>query len=86
MRLPLILATATLGLIGTAAAQADDLKIGLIYGKTGPLEIGIGLLNLGAATSTNFMADRFRCGRSPGKARGSGRRSCRAGPSRRDAH
>src|SRR5476649_2449679 len=34
----LILATATLGLIGTAAAQADDLKIGLIYGKTGPLE------------------------------------------------
>ena len=38
MRLPLILATATLGLIGAAAAQADDLKIGLIYGKTGPLE------------------------------------------------
>ena len=38
MRLSLILATATLGLIGSAAAQADDLKIGLIYGKTGPLE------------------------------------------------
>ena len=38
MRLPLILATVTLGLIGGAAAQADDLKIALIYGKTGPLE------------------------------------------------
>ena len=38
MRLKLILATATLGLIGSAAAQADDLKIALIYGKTGPLE------------------------------------------------
>ena len=38
MRYPLILATAALGLIGSAAAQADDLKIGLIYGKTGPLE------------------------------------------------
>jgi len=38
VRLPLILATATLGLIGSAAAQADDLKIALIYGKTGPLE------------------------------------------------
>ena len=37
MRYPLILATVTLGLIGSAA-QADDLKIGLIYGKTGPLE------------------------------------------------
>src|SRR5438874_3822751 len=36
VRLPLILATATLGLI--SAAQADDLKIALIYGKTGPLE------------------------------------------------
>ncbi len=38
MRLSLILATAALGLIGGAAAQADDLKIALIYGKTGPLE------------------------------------------------
>src|SRR5881275_799274 len=36
VRLPLILATATLGLI--SAAQADDLKVALIYGKTGPLE------------------------------------------------
>ena len=36
MRYPLILATVTLGLIGSAPAQ--DLKIGLIYGKTGPLE------------------------------------------------
>src|SRR5438477_4267555 len=36
VRLPLILATATLGLI--SAAQADDLKLALIYGKTGPLE------------------------------------------------
>ena len=38
MRIALILATATLGLIGSAAARADDLKIALIYGKTGPLE------------------------------------------------
>src|SRR5665647_1757342 len=41
VRLPLILATGLvtgLGLIGSAAAQADDLKIALIYGKTGPLE------------------------------------------------
>jgi len=36
VRSPLILAIATLGLI--SAAQADDLKIALIYGKTGPLE------------------------------------------------
>src|SRR5260370_17437589 len=36
--LPLILATAALGLIGSATAHADDLKIALIYGKTGPLE------------------------------------------------
>ena len=38
VRLPLILATAIFGLVGSAAAQADDLKIALIYGKTGPLE------------------------------------------------
>src|SRR5665647_3484567 len=41
VRLPLILATGLvtgLGLIGSAAARADDLKIALIYGKTGPLE------------------------------------------------
>ena len=38
MRLPLILATVTLGLVGCAAARADDLTIALIYGKTGPLE------------------------------------------------
>src|SRR5215213_3258867 len=38
VRLSLILATATLGLVGSAAAQADDLKIALIYGKTGALE------------------------------------------------
>src|SRR5260370_4612373 len=36
--LPLILATAALGLIGSATAHADDLKIALIYRKTGPLE------------------------------------------------
>ena len=38
MRLPFILAAVTLGLIGSAGARADDLKIALIYGKTGPLE------------------------------------------------
>ena len=38
MRLPLILAIAAASLIGGAGAQAEDLKIALIYGKTGPLE------------------------------------------------
>ena len=38
MRYPFILATAAFGLIGSAAAQAQDMKIALIYGKTGPLE------------------------------------------------
>ncbi|WP_458756791.1 substrate-binding domain-containing protein [Afipia sp. TerB] len=37
MRKPVILAALTLTL-ATAAAHADDLKIALIYGKTGPLE------------------------------------------------
>ena len=39
MRLPLLVATTVLGLISATASQAaDDLKIALIYGKTGPLE------------------------------------------------
>ena len=38
MRLPFILAAVTSGLIASTAASADDLKIALIYGKTGPLE------------------------------------------------
>jgi branched-chain amino acid transport system substrate-binding protein len=37
VRLSLVLATTVLALAGTAA-QADDLKIALIYGKTGPLQ------------------------------------------------
>ena len=37
MRKPVILAALTLAL-ATTAAHADDLKIALIYGKTGPLE------------------------------------------------
>ena len=38
MRKSLIVHGIAVVLLGTAAAQADDLKIGLIYGKTGPLE------------------------------------------------
>jgi branched-chain amino acid transport system substrate-binding protein len=37
VRLSLLLATTVLALAGTAA-QADDLKVALIYGKTGPLQ------------------------------------------------
>jgi branched-chain amino acid transport system substrate-binding protein len=37
VRLSLVLATTVLALAGTAA-QADDLKVALIYGKTGPLQ------------------------------------------------
>ena len=38
MRKSLIVHGIAVVLLGTAAAQADDLKIALIYGKTGPLE------------------------------------------------
>ena len=38
MRLPVILAIAAASLVSGASAQAEDLKIALIYGKTGPLE------------------------------------------------
>lgn len=38
MRRSLILTTTILALAAGTAARADDLKIGLIYGKTGPLE------------------------------------------------
>jgi branched-chain amino acid transport system substrate-binding protein len=38
VRLPLILAIAAASLISCASVQAEDLKIALIYGKTGPLE------------------------------------------------
>lgn len=35
--------------------RLSDIASGVEPGKTGPLEIGIGLLNLSGATSTNFM-------------------------------
>src|SRR3954454_943281 len=38
VRRSLIITTTILGLAASASAQADDLKIALIYGKTGPLE------------------------------------------------
>ncbi|MGT2436953.1 substrate-binding domain-containing protein [Bradyrhizobium betae] len=38
MRRSLILTAAILGLAATTCARADDLKVALIYGKTGPLE------------------------------------------------
>jgi branched-chain amino acid transport system substrate-binding protein len=38
MRLPLLLATVVAGLIASTASHADDLKIALIQGRTGPLE------------------------------------------------
>ena len=38
MRLSLVLATAVLAVTGGVAVGADDLKVALIYGKTGPLE------------------------------------------------
>ena len=38
MRRSLILTAAILGLAANTSAQADDLKVALIYGKTGPLE------------------------------------------------
>ena len=38
MRTSLIVHGIAIALLGTAAAHADDLKIALIYGKTGPLE------------------------------------------------
>ncbi|MBI5260465.1 MAG: substrate-binding domain-containing protein [Bradyrhizobium sp.] len=38
MRLTLFAAAAILGLAASTSSQADDLKIALIYGKTGPLE------------------------------------------------
>ena len=38
MRLSLITAAAMLGLAASSPSQADDLKVALIYGKTGPLE------------------------------------------------
>ncbi|WP_213030704.1 hypothetical protein, partial [Acinetobacter baumannii] len=38
VRLSLLLASTVVGLIASASAQADDLKIALLYGKTGPLE------------------------------------------------
>ena len=38
MRLLLITATAMLGLAASSPSQAEDLKVALIYGKTGPLE------------------------------------------------
>ena len=38
MRRSLILTAAVLGLAASSSARADDLKVALIYGKTGPLE------------------------------------------------
>src|SRR6516225_587567 len=38
LRLSVFLTAAILGLAASSAARADDLKVALIYGKTGPLE------------------------------------------------
>ena len=38
MRRSFIITTTILALAAAASAHADDLKIALIYGKTGPLE------------------------------------------------
>ena len=38
VRRSFIIAATMLGLAASTAARADDLKIALIYGKTGPLE------------------------------------------------
>ena len=38
MRRPLIIAATILAVAAGASARADDLKVALIYGKTGPLE------------------------------------------------
>ena len=38
MRRLLIITTTILGLAASTSSQADDLKVALIYGKTGPLE------------------------------------------------
>ena len=35
--------------------RLSDIASGVEPGKTGPLQIGLGLLNLAVATSTNFM-------------------------------
>ena len=49
MRRSFIITTTILALAAAASAHADDLKIALIYGKTGPLEA------YGKQTETGFM-------------------------------